>query len=215
MESGFEKDYWDKNYGQPSEMDGIGNVKEHVGYIKNLLGLDYIDVSSVVDLGFGLGYLFQAVLKEFRPHKAYGVEPSRYAFDLVKQRKIKPVESMKLKLENCGIVAWCKNSEKIKTIDLGICTSVFQYLTEEEIDFVLPILAQKVRYLYFSVPTDKELKRQIEDLDFHDEFAIRRSRAWYQKNIKKYFTIVSARMLESKIHFDEETTSFTDLLFRF
>ena len=33
--------------------------------------------------------------------------------------------------------------------------------------------------------------------------------------IKKHFTFVSSRMLESKVYFDEESTLFTDLLFRF
>jgi len=215
MEVGFDKSYWEKNYSEPDQMDGIGNVLEHVGYIKNLLALEFINISSVVDFGFGLGHLFEEILKEFVPYKALGIEPSKYAYDLVKKRGISPAPSTKLTLKKQGIVNWCERSEKTKTFDLGICTSVFQYLSNEEIEFVLPILAKKVRYLYFSVPTDKELKRQIEEIDFFDTYAICRSRSWYQKKIKKHFTFVSARMLESKYHFDEESTLFTDLLFRF
>lgn len=211
---GFSNAYWEENYQSPEEMDGIGNVEQHVGYIKNLFGMEYIDISSIIDLGFGLGHLFEALLKEFIPYKAHGIEPSEYAFNIVKDRDISPVESTKLKLEQIDIVNWCKKNQN-KRFDLGICTSVFQYLSDEELEFCLPILAQRLKYLYLTVPTDKELDRQVEDLEFKDRYAIRRSRTKYQKLIRKHFTIVSSRVLESKVHFDEETTLFTDLLYRF
>lgn len=215
MDSGFKKEYWEKNYSDLEHMDGIGNVKEHVGYMKYLLALEFIDVSSVVDFGFGLGHLFEGVLKEFVPYRAYGIEPSEFAYEQVKKRGISPEKTTKLILKKQGLVDWCLYSEKVNVFDLGVCTSVFQYLSNEEIKLVLPVLASKVRYLYFSVPTDKELKKQVDDLGFFDEFAISRTRNWYQKQLKKYFTFVSSRMLESKAHFDEESTFFTDLLFRF
>jgi hypothetical protein len=213
--TGFSKEYWDINYSSPEEMDGIGNAPGHAKYMKSLLDLDFIDVSSVVDLGFGLGHLLEAVLKEFIPYRAMGIEPSKYAFDKVVKREISPVDSTNLKLLNTDLVSWCNNQKFSKHFDLGICTSVFQYLTDEEVRIVLPILAKRVKFLYFSVPTDKELDRQIEDLEFKDEYAIRRSRAWYQREIKKYFTFVSSRMLESKEFYNEEDTFFTDLVFRF
>lgn len=213
--NGFSDEYWLKNYSSPEEMDGIGNVESHVGYIKNLFGLEYIDISSVIDFGFGLGHLFEGVLKEFIPFKAVGVEPSAFAFEKVKQRGISPVESTKLQLYNTDIISFCRKQKSLKRFDLGICTSVFQYLSDDEIEEALTYMAQKCKYIYFSVPTDIELKRQVEELEFFDEYAIRRSRTKYQKMIKKHFTFVSSRVLESKIHFDEETTSFTDLLFRF
>ncbi|EQC44484.1 hypothetical protein M899_2379 [Bacteriovorax sp. BSW11_IV] len=212
---GFADEYWQVNYASPEEMDGIGNVQSHVGYIKNLFGLEFIDVSSVIDFGFGLGHLFEGVLKEFIPFKAVGVEPSEFAFNEVKKRDINPVESTKLQLYNTDIISFCRKYPSLKRFDLGICTSVFQYLNDDEIEEALAFMALKCKYVYFSVPTDIELKRQVEELEFFDEYAIRRSRSKYQKMIKKHFTFVSSRVLESKIHFDEETTSFTDLLFRF
>lgn len=212
---GFDDEYWKVNYESPDEMDGIGNVDMHVGYIKNLFGMEYIDINSVIDLGFGLGHLFEALLKEFVPYKAYGIEPSNFAFEKVVQRNISPAESTKFKLEKIDLVSWCKANKKVKSFDLGVCTSVFQYLSDEEIEECLPILAKRCKYLYLTVPTDKELDRQIEDLEFKDEYAIRRSRAKYQKMLKKHFTFISSRVLESKVHFNEETTFFTDLLYRF
>ncbi|ATH08389.1 hypothetical protein BIY24_10645 [Halobacteriovorax marinus] len=212
---GFSKEYWEVNYSNPDEMDGIGNAANHARYIKATMDLDFVDISSVVDLGFGLGHLFEAVMKEFIPYRALGIEPSKFVYDQVKERGIAPVESTKLKLLNTDLLSWCKDEKFSKHFDLGICTSVFQYLSDEEVREVLPVLSKRVKYLYFSVPTNKELDRQIEDLEFKDEYAIRRSRSWYQKEIKKHFTFVSSRILESKHHFQEENTFFTDLLFRF
>lgn len=216
---GFSKDYWDKNYSEPEEMDGLANAKEHAHYMKSFFDLELIDVSSVIDFGFGLGYLFNEVTKAFMPYKAQGIEPSQYAFDTFRKRYKKPADSMKLKLRNEDISRWAKRQlakeEKSKYFDLGICTSVFQYLSDDEIDLVLPVLSKKVKYIYFSVPTDEELKRQVSELDFFDEYAIRRSRQYYIDKIFPYFTIIGARILESKSHFNQSDSPFSDYLFRF
>ncbi len=213
---GFSKEYWDVNYAEPEEMDNIVNAKEHAEYMKAIFGLEYVDISSVVDLGFGLGILFKEVLKTFKPYRAYGIEPSKHAFDFTSKKKLSPTESTKLTLENIDLVTWAKKDlKKDKTYDLGLCTSVFQYLSDEEIEFILPIMAKRIRYLYFSVPTNLELKRQVADLEFKDEYAIHRTREKYLKMIRPHFTFISSRLLESKVHFDDESTHFTDLLFRF
>lgn len=213
---GFSKDYWDVNYADPEEMDNIVNAREHAAYMKSIFALEGVDISSVIDLGFGLGILFEEVLKTFNPYRAHGIEPSKHAYDLVAKKDIRPNESTKLVMENTDLVSW---SEKImkreKIFDLGLCTSVLQYLSEEEINIIMPVLARRIRYLYLSVPTDLELKRQIEDVKFRDEYAIHRTREKYLKLIRPHFTFISSRLLESKIHFDTDTSNFTDLLFRF
>ena len=213
---GFSKEYWDVNYSEPEEMDNIVNAKEHAEYIKAILGLEYVDISSVIDLGFGLGILFKEVLKTFKPYRAHGIEPSKHAFDVVSRKKLTNIESTKVALENIDLVTWAKKETKReKTFDLGLCTSVFQYLSDEEISLVLPVMAKRIRYLYFSVPTNLELKRQVSDLEFKDEYAIHRTREKYLELIRPHFTFISSRLLESKVHFNDETTYFTDLLFRF
>jgi hypothetical protein len=214
--SGFKKEYWDVNYADPEEMDNIINAREHAAYMKAIFALEAVDINSVIDLGFGTGILFEEVLKTFIPYRAHGIEPSKFIYDQVVKKDLRPVESTKLVLENSDLVSWAKrDSKREKIFDLGICTSVLQYLSDEEIIEALPLLAQKIRYLYLSVPTDLELKRQIEDVKFFDEYAIHRTKARYMKLIRPHFTIVSSRLLESKVHFDEDSTSFTDLLFRF
>lgn len=217
---GFSKEYWDVNYKDADEMDNIVNAREHADYLKAILSLEYVDVSSVIDLGFGLGVLFKEVLNRFQPYRAHGIEPSVHPFELMSKKKLTSIESTKLTLENIDLVSWAKKaikseSKKEKTFDLGLCTSVFQYLSDEEIEFILPIMAQRIRYLYFSVPTNLELKRQVTDLEFKDEYAIHRTREKYLKMLRPHFTFVSSRLLESRVHFNDDTTNFTDLLFRF
>lgn len=215
MTKGFGKDYWDTNYAEPEEMDNIVNAKEHAAYMKAIFALESIDVSSVIDLGFGLGVLFKEVLRTFKPYRAHGIEPSQHPFELVSKKKL-AVESTKLTLENCDLVSWTKKPEKKQnTFDLGLCTSVFQYLSDEDIAAVIPVMAQRIRFLYFSVPTNLELQKQIEDLEFKDEYAIHRTRERYLELISPHFTFVSSRLLESKKHFDETTSPFNDYLFRF
>lgn len=213
---GFSKDYWENYYNEPEEMDGIGNAKQHARYLKGLMDLEMVDISTVVDFGFGMGFLFKEIMKAFKPYRALGIEPSDHAFSMSDPIKLRPVSSTRLKLKKMDLVSWCKSeAEKEKWFDLGVCTSVFQYLSDEEIEFVLPILSKSVKYLYFSVPTDKELRNQVEELEFHDKLAIRRGRTRYLKMMSKHFTVVGNRLLESKFHFNESDSPFSDYLFRF
>lgn len=211
----FDKTYWEKNYSDPMSMDGIGNAKEHTRYLKSFLDVEHVQITSIVDFGFGYAHLFREMLKAFIPYKAVGIEPSPYAFKKAKVDKLRPVESTDLKLYEEDLLTWCRTERKKNVFDLGICTSVFQYLTDQELKEVLPIISKRVRYLYLTVPTDVELGRQVSELDFKDEYAIHRTREKYQRLLKPHFTIVSSRILESKHFFDEESTLFTDLLYRY
>lgn len=211
----FDKSYWDKNYSDPMSMDGIGNAKDHVRYLQSFLAIEHVDISSVIDLGFGYGHLFREMLKTFKPHTAVGIEPSPYAFKKVKPDKLRPVPTTDLQLYEEDLVTWCRTKRKSHQFDLGICTSVFQYLNDKDLKEVLPILAKRIKYIYLTVPTDVELGRQVSELEFKDEYAIHRSREKYKKIISPHFTFVSSRVIESKYFFSEETTYFSDLLYRF
>jgi trans-aconitate methyltransferase len=211
----FDKEYWDKNYSDPHSMDGIGNAKDHVKYLKSFFDLELIDVSSIVDLGFGYGHLFQSMMKTFIPYKAMGIEPSQYAFNKATKRKLKPVDSTKLELFNESVMDWVKRKDSKKLrFDLAICTSVLQYLSKEEIIALVSCLSKRVKYLYLTVPTDIELDRQIDELEFNDTYAKRRSAKFYRKILSEHFTNISSKIWESKFYFNEKTTLFTDLLYR-
>lgn len=211
----FNKTYWDKNYSDPMSMDGIGNAKEHVKYLQSFLAIEHVDISTVIDLGFGYGHLFREVLKAFKPHTAVGIEPSSYIFKKAKIDKLRPVSSTDLKLYEEDLLTWTKTNRKNNQFDLGICTSVFQYLSDKDLKEVLPVLAKRIKFLYLTVPTDIELGRQVSELEFKDEYAIHRSRDRYHKLIRPHFTFISSRILESKYFFNDDTTHFSDLLYRY
>lgn len=211
---GFDQSYWDKNYSEPKEMDGIGNAKFHANYLKSYFDLEMVEINSVVDLGFGLGHLSAAVIRKFKPWRFHGIEPSAPAFKKGGAR-ISKLPYSKMKLDCLDLVRWAKaQPANARWFDLGICTSVWQYLSDEEIKVVLPILSRMVRYLYLTVPTDKELDNQINDLDFYDDLAIRRTREEYFNLIAPHFTLVSSRIWESKTLFNESNTDLSDLLYR-
>jgi hypothetical protein len=154
-------------------------------------------------------------MKSFIPYKACGVEPSKYAFDKARARKLKPVESTKLELLNESIQEWCERPDsKNLSFDLALCNSVFQYIEKKDLEKIVPVIAKRVKYLYLTVPTDIELDRQIDELEFNDTYALRRSRDFYRKILGKHFTNISSKLWESKSHFNDETTLFTDLLYR-
>jgi hypothetical protein len=208
--------YWEKNYSEPMEMDGIVNAKTHATYLKSLFDLEYISVSSLIDLGFGLGYMFKEMVMAFEPTKTSGIEPTELAFNEFQKREGALIHDYKIKIYQEDLLTWCKTDRKVKSrFDLGICSSVMQYISDEDLKVIVPILAERLKYIYLSVPTDKELKRQVSELEFKDEYALRRSKAFYYKLLSQHFTFIGSRVLESKKYFNEDTTSFTDLLFRF
>ena len=112
-----------------------------------------------------------------------------------------------------GMIQWLEKTKG--SYDLGLCNSVLQYLSTKDLEKAIPLLSKRVRYLYLTVPTDLELDFQIRDHKFKDYYARRRTRSFYQKVLKRDFTFISNRLLESRHFFDEETTLFTNLLYRF
>lgn len=211
----FEKEYWDENYSQPESMDGIFNAKDHTKYLKQFFTLEYIDISSVIDFGFGHGVLFKEMLKTFIPYKACGIEPSEYMFNKSKRKKFKAVDSTKLEMFNEDILTWCNRKDsKNLSFDLGICTSVLQYVDSKDLDYIFETLSKRVKYLYLTLPTKVELERQVEEIEFYDKYAIRRTQEEYLSYIRPHFAIVGSRILESRVFFDEQSTHCTDLLFR-
>ena len=211
-EDGFPKDYWASNYSDPESMDCIGNVKEHFAYLTSLFNLEMIEIRSMVDLGFGLGSMIKEGRKKFALKKVCGVEPSPYAFETMATWK-KKYGIKNLALKNMGMTEWLEKTKGC--YDLGLCNSVLQYLTTKELEQAIPLLSMRVKFLYLTVPTDVELDFQIRDHEFKDYYARRRSRFFYQKLLKKHFTFISNRLLESRYFFNEETTLFTNLLYRF
>lgn len=213
---GFKKSYWKRYYSNPDVMDCTYNAYEHALYLKHLFALEFVEVTSLVELGFGFGDLLKAMLEVFNPYYVEGIEPSGHAFAIAREKELKPVESTELRLEHLDLLTWCQDRERDDMVfDLGICTSVFQYLSDEEIRYCMPILAKRMKYLYFTVPIDIELKYQEDEMDFNDVYAKHRSREEYHEFFRGNFTVVGTRVLESNVHFREMTSPFHELLYRY
>ncbi len=194
-------------------MDAIGNAHEHATYIGSFLKIENVVARSVIDLGCGYGYLLKAVITEINAKKAAAVEPSEYAYD--RAMKVLKDSPCKIKMHSEGLLDWLDHTKSGPVYDLGLCTSVFQYLTDDELQKVVSGISRKVRVLYLTVPTAPELKRQRVEHGFNDRYAYRRSAKFYKQIISESFTFISGRLLESKHFYGEKNTPFTDLLFRF
>lgn len=214
---GFTQRYWDDNYAEPETMDGIYNATRQAAALKAQLDAEYVEIGSLIDFGFGLGHLFRAMINAFIPHTVVGIEPSPHAFALMQNRRLIDVSTTEVTLLPTDLFTWCHHVERAEhePYDLGICTSVFQYLSDPELAAVLPVLAQRVKYLYLTVPTDEELDYQSRELDLDDRYAFSRTRGEYRALLRDHFAIISNRLLESKVHFDAESSHFNDLIFRF
>ncbi len=214
---GFPKAYWDENYAEPETMDGIYDARRRAVALKAIFDAEYVEIGSLIDFGFGLGHLFREMVDVFLPYTAVGIEPSRYVFDQLTQQQLTAVESVDVTLLPMTLLAWCRDESQRPTepFDLGICTSVIQYMSDPELKEVIPVLAQRLKYLYLTVPTDVEFRYQREVVDFTDKYAISRSQEEYLELLRGHFTIVGNRVLESNVHFDVNTTFFADLFYRF
>ena len=209
--NGFSDCYWQENYANLDEMDGIYNARDHAQYIKSIFTLDQIRIRSIADLGFGLGHLFAATLDTLKPYKSLGLEPSKSAFSQASRL----LDRHRPTLLNCDLIRWCQDPAQHKRFDLGLCTSVLQYLSDEELAIVMPTLSLRFKYLYITVPTTAEQQRFIDEYNFIDHYAYSRSQQQYLDLLQPHFTIVSSRILESKSFFSEKTSDFTETLFRF
>lgn len=215
----FDEKYWKENYSEPEEMDGLANATEHLQYLYCLFELENIEVKKIADFGFGLGKMLEEACRIFVPTKVFALEPSKFAFDQVRSAEWTKTWQDELTWSQKDLVSWCLAQQKKKfnkpKFDLGICFSVMQYIPDEELVIVSEVLAKACRYLYASMPTKTELKRQRAEFDFNDRYAIRRSRKKYLEILGKDWTIVGSRLLESKHHETFESSPFSDYLFRF
>ena len=135
--------------------------------------LDYlvIDVSSVLDIGCGIGTLLKALGKRFPKADCRGVELSRYV---------------------CEQYGWEQGSVVDYDGDgaaLVLCTDVLGYLTREDCRAAIANLAQLSHAaLYMSVLTQEDL--EICDTERTDMRQELRSVAWYRRELEPHFLSV-------------------------
>jgi SAM-dependent methyltransferase len=130
-----------------------------------------IPVKRILDVGCGLGWYQRPLNKVFRDATYTGTEISEYL---------------------CDKKGWIHGSLidlKLKgEFDLVICADVMQYLNNRDAERAIANLAQWCRgALYFHVPTKHDWQENV-DPSGTDTNVYLRSAAWYQKQLRKYFT---------------------------
>lgn len=212
--NGFGDDYWDALYKRATHIDGFSNGAEHAAYLKSLMYLDMVVVSSIADLGFGPGHLFSAFVQSFQPSRALGLEPSTVAFDRLDKSAF-DVEGVCLKLLNTDVRTWTQRRPDGWTyFDLGVATSIFQYLSDRHFEEVVPVLAARFQWLYVTIPTTAEYAFMKGQSGFHDPWAHSRSADYYRRVFSQHFHFIGSRLLESKRAFKSTQSPFTEDLFR-
>ncbi len=193
-----------------SVIDGIDNAKEHAKYLKSILNLGEVFVESIGDFGFGKGILLREIAKEFKPKQIIAIDPSKEANDKLKKQAW--IQKYSYKIKQTTLENFTESNIK-KPLDLGICNSIFQYISSDDVTPAIEKLARLCKYVYFSVPTKVDYEYMKNELDFIDPYAFVRNKKFYTKAMSPYFTIVSHNLLESKIHIKE--SGFLYEFFRF
>ncbi|PJZ70711.1 SAM-dependent methyltransferase [Leptospira perolatii] len=193
----FESSYWKEIYGSGIDVDASFNAKEHANYMKSVFELMQLQIYSVADFGFGKGILLKEVVKALRPSRVFAIDPSEEMIDAMALQKW--IHSYNLSFLHSTIQDLDSKYFIGSPFDLGICNSVVQYVEDSDIKPIFEKLHKIVKYLYFSVPTNKDYDRMKKEIFFVDPYAHARSRRFYEKVILKYFRRVSFNLLESRL----------------
>ncbi|MCB1191415.1 MAG: class I SAM-dependent methyltransferase [Leptospiraceae bacterium] len=205
----FDKKYWKTVYRDEIDIDGTYNSKDHARYIASLFTLCEIEVYSMADFGFGKANLLEDFVKLLKPDKVYAIEPSWEMVD--KLSKSRWISGLDISIIHSSIQDFTILNIEQNPLDFTICNSVFQYIGRD-IENMFQKLSRITKYLYFSVPTDKDYDRMKKELGFNDPYAYQRPLHFYMEALKPHFTVVSFNLLESKCF---DSTGFPDELYRF
>jgi len=129
-----------------------------------------IPVRRILDVGCGLGWYRQPLLRVFRDADYTGVEVSEY---LCKRRGWIHGSAVDLKLKG--------------RFDIVICADVVQYLPARDAERAIANLARWCRgALYFHVPTTRDWTENV-DPSGTDANVHLRPAGWYRKRLRRYF----------------------------
>ncbi|MCB1176918.1 MAG: class I SAM-dependent methyltransferase [Leptospiraceae bacterium] len=194
----FDKDFWEEMYTEDEDslIDGIYNAKEHANYIKSVLNLIGVKAHSIADFGAGLGVLLKQVTLALKPKNIIALDPSEESIQkLLKSRWFSKynIAVIHSRFQDYNISHLTENP-----LDLAILNSVMQYFPDRDVVPTFARLSKICKYLYFNVPSKKDYAIMKKELDFVDPYAYSRDAEFYRNSWKKYFTMVSYNILESK-----------------
>lgn len=140
-----------------------------------------VGISSVLDVGAGLGYWRDWYASNYRRVKVRSIDVSEHA-------------CAKYHHELRDISTW----QPSHGFDLVICQSVLQYLSNARAEAAIEHLAAATKLvMYLEVPTSSDLKfvvdRQSTDFDIYA-----RSGEWYRKRLIKHFVHAGAGLWIAK-----------------
>lgn len=140
-----------------------------------------VSISSVLDVGSGLGYWRDWYASNHGRVKVCSIDVSEHA-------------CKKYHHELRDISTW----QPSRAFDLVICQSVLQYLSNSRAEAAIDNLSVATkRVMYLEVPTSLDLKhvvdRQSTDFDIHV-----RSGEWYRKRLLKHFVHAGAGLWIAK-----------------
>lgn len=205
----LEKKYFEQIYSKDSLIDGDYNAKGHAKYLYQLLSLLEVEVSSLVDFGFGKANLLYECLKLFKPAKVEALDSSKYIYDQVSKKSW--IKEWGVGLHNTEIQNY---KPPQKAFDLALCNSVLQYVPDHLLEECVERMSYCTRYLYLHVPTREDYSRLRKDVDFVDTWAIARGDQLYRDLLSKYFVKVSWGLMESKNNVEKDCSAFFDSLYR-
>jgi ubiquinone/menaquinone biosynthesis C-methylase UbiE len=192
----FEETYWKEIY-LPYKIDGEFNAPKHIEYIHSFFKLHSYAIKTIIDIGFGNGKLLKEVIHQIKPKKLVALDISSLKTnELLKKKWLRKTN---FAIYNTDFLLFdTKNLEK-KPFDLSICNSVFQYIrTVKDLEECFIKLSKISKYVYLSIPTDKDYTLMKSKFDFTDRFAYQRTKEVYIHLIQKYFRIIGYNILESK-----------------
>jgi hypothetical protein len=193
----FDETYWKKMYAEAEDsiIDGVVNAEQHANYIKSVLSLQGVKVTSIGDFGFGLGKLLREFAGVFATKKIVAIDPSIECVN--KLRTAKWISKYNIAIHHASLYDFDSIYLQDNPLDLSICNSVFQYITENKVEFIFRKLSRITRYLYFCAPTTNDYRMMEEEVGFVDPYAFSRSREFYRDAWAAHFRSVSLNLLES------------------
>lgn len=176
----FDAAYYRRFYYDPATRAATPEyAKRQARFIGAYLRFIDLPVSSVLDMGCGVGRVLKALGKEFPGATLTGVEYSSYLCE-------------RHGWKQGSVVDWPGRAH-----DLVICNDVLGYLGNRECSAAIDNLARLTRgALYLGALTKED--RNVVDADRTDPDQHLRSLAWYRRHLGRHFTAIGGGLFLRK-----------------
>ena len=181
MRNNFDKAYYDRYYRNPrTRVFTPAVARRQAAFVASYLKHLEIPISTILDIGCGVGTVLKSLGKEYPRARTRGVEHSEYL---------------------CRRYGWVKGSvidyRDDRPHDLVVCNDVLGYLDDKECAKALANLAElSAGALFIGVLTREDYK--ICDQNRTDPQQWMRPAAWYRKRLSRRFVNVGGGLFLKK-----------------